>query len=122
MAGLLKSVVSDVGQAAHMLGDLSLDPTCLMLMAASADCALKAVAFRAQVRSGRSGTGGVHRLHGGGSNRVLPALEPPALLRARTCACACRTRPRDCVTRSRVRLATRGWGHSGAGCPQLLDN
>jgi hypothetical protein len=39
-----------------MLGSLSLDPTCLMLMAASADCALKAVAFRAQVRAagGRS--------------------------------------------------------------------
>jgi hypothetical protein len=51
MAGLLKTVVSDAGQAAHMLGDLSLDPVCLMLMAASADCALRAVAFRAQVRS-----------------------------------------------------------------------
>ena len=54
MAGILKSVVSDAGQAAHMLGDLSLDPVCLMLAAASADCALRAVAFRAQVRTRRA--------------------------------------------------------------------
>ena len=73
MAGLLKTVVGDVGQAAHMLGNLSLDPTCLMLMAASADCALKAVAFRAQVRAAGGGATGTFPR---GWNHSWCALEP----------------------------------------------
>ena len=73
MAGLLKSVVSDAGQAAHMLGDLSLDPVCLMLMAASADCALRAVAFRAQVRL--SAGAWLGRARPAGALRRLDAVE-----------------------------------------------
>jgi hypothetical protein len=51
MAGLLQTVMSDAGAAVHVLGELSGDATCLMLAAASADCALRAVAFRAQARA-----------------------------------------------------------------------
>jgi hypothetical protein len=53
MAGMLKSLAGDVGAAAHLLGDFSLDPTVIMLMAQSAECAVKAVAFRAQVRAAK---------------------------------------------------------------------
>ena len=53
MAAFLKSVEGDVGKAvgaaSGALGVLGGDAVCVMLLASSAECALKAVAFRAEV-------------------------------------------------------------------------